>query len=130
MADFTTAQNISKKLGAFKHLVKKLKEIDTKGSAIIKINNTGVELVVRKDDAVYLRIQATKFALLDEINSYQITKKENVASSSIKRTAPAPVGASDIASSLTNEEKLERRREQMRKASKKYYEKKKAEKTK
>lgn len=94
--DNITAENIGKKARAFKHCDKLLSTIDKNGQARIKLNCTGVEFVVHKDDAIYLRIQATKFALLDEIRSYEVTRKAE--EQIIRHTAPAPVGASETES--------------------------------
>lgn len=91
--DNITAENIGKKAKAFKHCEKLLATIDKNGQASVKLNCTGVEFVVHKGDAIYLRIQATKFALLDEIHSYEVT--QHAAQHPIRRTAPAPVGAAN-----------------------------------
>lgn len=91
--DNITAESIGKKARAFKHCEKLLATIDKNGQARVKLNCTGVEFVVHKDDAIYLRIQATKFALLDEIHSYEVTQR--ATGQTVRRTAPAPVGASD-----------------------------------
>lgn len=94
--DNITAENIGKKARAFKHCEKLLATIDKNGQARVKLNCTGVEFVVHKDDAIYLRIQATKFALLDEIKSYELTaRSQRSIEQPVRRTAPAPVGASD-----------------------------------
>lgn len=90
--DNITAENIGKKARAFKHCEKLLAVIDKNGKARVKLNCTGVEFIVHKDDAIYLRIQATKFALLDEIHSYEVTQR--ASKKGVRRTAPAPVGAS------------------------------------
>lgn len=91
--DIVTAENIGKKSKALKHCDKLLTKIDKNGSAKVKLNCTGVEFVVHKDDAIYLRIQATKFALLDEIRSYEITTRATAAQP-VRRVTPTPVGAS------------------------------------
>ncbi len=71
--DNITADFIGKKARALKFLDRVLDEVDRDGQARVLFNNTGASLVVRKGDAVYLRIQAQKYALIDEIHSYELT---------------------------------------------------------
>lgn len=71
--DSVTAENIGKKARALKHCDKLLDKIDKHGSAKIVLNCTGVEFIVHKGDAIYLSIQKTKYALLCDIRSYEIT---------------------------------------------------------
>lgn len=123
--DMVTAKDIATKTRAFQHCDKLLKKIDKYGEAWIKINNTGFMLKACKDDAVYLRIQAQKYALLDEIKSYQVTQEAKAQKEQpIRRVATAPFGAAE----LTDEEKLERKREKHREAQRRYLAKKLAEK--
>lgn len=119
--DTRTAEIIAKKSRALKHCDKILEQCDKKGTHKVILNNTGVVIPVTKNDAIYLRIQSIKYQLIDELHSYQVSQSNT---SSIRRTAPAPVGASDAP--LTPEEKKERRRAQMREASRRYQAKKKA----
>lgn len=72
----TTAENIGKKARALKHCEKLLNKIDKEGSAKIVLNCTGVEFIVEKNDAIYLTIQKQKYALLCDIQSYQITVRK------------------------------------------------------
>ncbi|MGN0819867.1 MAG: hypothetical protein ACI4M6_05670 [Christensenellaceae bacterium] len=122
--DTKTAEIIARKSRALKHCEKILGQCDKKGTHRVILNNTGVVIPVTKNDAIYLRIQSIKYQLIDELHSYKVS--QSVASSSIKRTAPAPVGASAEKHVLAPEEKLERRRAQMREASRRYQAKKKA----
>lgn len=92
--DSVTAENIGKKARALKHCDKLLAKIDKNGSAKVLLNCTGVEFIVHKGDAIYLSIQKTKYALVCDIKSYEITvKAKNAAKTPIHRTAPAPIGA-------------------------------------
>lgn len=94
--DIVTAANIGKKVKALKHCDKLLADIDKNGSRTIILNNTGVEFVVHKDDAIYLRIQATKYTLLDEIRSYELTtRSQRAAAQTVRRTSPTPAGAAE-----------------------------------
>lgn len=92
--DIVTAETIGRKSKALKHCDRLLSKIDKHGSATIKLNCTGVEFVVHKDDAIYCRIQSTKYRLLDEIRSYELTtQSQRAIAQPVRRTAPAPVGA-------------------------------------
>lgn len=77
MSGFITAQNLSKKVGAFKHLTKKINEINKNGQAIIRLNNTGVELIAKKGDALYLKLATAHAQLAEDINSYEIVQRAN-----------------------------------------------------
>lgn len=75
MSDFIAAQDLSKKVGALKHLTKKINEINKKGQAIIRLNNTGVELVAKKGDALYLKLATAHAQLTEDIKSYEIVQR-------------------------------------------------------
>ena len=82
-----------------------LSKIDKNGSAKVVLNCTGVEFVVHKDDAIYCRIQSTKYRLLDEIRSYELTtRSQRAIEQSVHRTAPAPVGAAPESEVLSAEQ--------------------------
>lgn len=103
--DNITAENIGKKARAFKHCEKLLATIDKNGQARVKLNCTGVEFVVHKDDAIYCRIQRTKYALLDDIRSYELTtRSQRAIEQPVRRTAPAPVGAAPESEVLSAEQ--------------------------
>lgn len=103
--DNITAENIGKKARAFKHCEKLLATIDKNGQARVKLNCTGVEFVVHKDDAIYCRIQSTKYRLLDEIRSYELTtRSQRAIEQPVHRTAPAPVGAAPESEVLSAEQ--------------------------
>lgn len=65
--DNVTAEIISKKTRALKHCNKVLETIEKKGSAVITLNCTGVVFTVRKNDAIYLQLQATRAQLIQDI---------------------------------------------------------------
>lgn len=120
--DSVTAENIGKKARALKHCDKLLAKIDKNGSAKVLLNCTGVEFIVHKGDAIYLSIQKTKYALLCDIQSYEITMRANTADKQpIRRTAPAPIGAAE----LSDAEILEMKREKHREYQRRYLAKKK-----
>lgn len=92
--DILTAEVIAKKSKALKHCDKLLSAIDKNGSVWVKLNCTGVGFKVRKNDAIYLRIQATKYQLLDEIRSYELTtRSQRVIGQTARKASPASVGA-------------------------------------
>lgn len=74
--DKMTAEIIGKKAKALKHCDKLLNKIDKYGEAKVLLNCTGVEFLVHKGDAIYLSLQKTKYALLCDIQSYEITVRE------------------------------------------------------
>ena len=103
--DIVTAETIGKKSKALKHCDKLLSKIDKNGSAKVKLNCTGVEFVVHKDDAIYCRIQHTRYALLDEIRSYELTtRSQRAIEQPVRRTDPAPVGAAPESEVLSDEQ--------------------------
>lgn len=117
------AEIIGKKARALKHCNKLLKEIDKHGKMEVPLGNTGVVFVVHKNDAIYTRIQSTKFQLLDEINSYEITQRESVQRiMPARRTAPAPVGAAPI-EELSETQRAEIAKERQKAYNKTYREK-------
>jgi len=89
--DNITADTIGKKARALKHCEKILNAVDKHGETQIKLNCTGVVFTIRKNDAIYLRVQSTKYALIDEISSYRLTIAAK--RKSVRRISPAPVGA-------------------------------------
>lgn len=124
--DIVTADTIAKKSKALKHCDKLLSQIEKHGEAKVKLNCTGVEFVVRKNDAIYNRIMATKYALLDEIRSYELTtRSQRAIEQPVRHTAPAPVGAAPE-SELSELEKKKRKRSEY---NRRYYEKQKLKKS-
>ena len=87
----TVAETIGRKAKALKHCEKLLNTIDKKGESEILLNNTGVALPVKKDDAIYALLQSIRFKLVHEISSIEIVSKVNTA----RRMLPAPYGACD-----------------------------------
>ena len=79
MSETITAQELSKKVGALKHLTKKLNEVNKNGQAIIRLNNTGVTFVVKKGDALYLKLATTHAQLTEDVKSYEIVKRATTA---------------------------------------------------
>lgn len=125
--DIVTADTIGKKSKALKHCDKLIAEIDKKGFANVKLNCTGVEFTVRKDDAIYCRVQATKYALLDEIRSFELTTRAKRAlEQPIRKIIPAPVGAAPAQES--EEEKIRRKRAKNAEYQRRHYAKMKAKK--
>lgn len=78
--DKVTAERISKKVRAFKHCCKLLTKIDKNGVANVPVNCTGMELTVRKGDAIYLQLQTLRASYAEEINNYQIVTSAREAS--------------------------------------------------
>ena len=125
--DNITAEVIGKKARALKHCEKLLSKIDKNGSAKVVLNCTGVEFIVHKDDAIYFRIQKTRYELLEDIKSYQLMK--SAVKSVPTRVSPTPVCAAETPS-LTPEEIREAKKAKAKEYQHRYYEKKKAEKNK
>ena len=121
--DNVTAEIIGKKARALKHCDKLLEKIDKQGSAKILLNCTGVEFVVNKGDAIYFSIQKTKYELLYDIRSYEITVRAKEAQTTPykKISAVAPSGA---AAPTPEEEALERKRAKQREYQRRYRAKK------
>ena len=65
MANFKTAEQISKKVGALKYFKNILAKADKEGKAVIKLNCTGASFPFSKGDVVYLKVQ-TMIAQLTE----------------------------------------------------------------
>lgn len=123
--DKETAERIGKKSRALKHCEKILDQVDKHGSHKVILNNTGVEFIVHKDDAIYLRIQSTRCRLLEEIHLIEVSERVKVQPTiPVRRTAPAPVGAS----ALSAEELSDIQRAKRREYNRRYYEKKRKEK--
>lgn len=122
--DIVTAEAIGKKSRALKHCDKLLSQIDKKGEVWVKLNNTGVQFLVHKDDAIYCRIQRTKYALLDDIRSYELTtRSQRAIEQPVRRTAPAPVGAAPESEVLSAEQQAKLKKAEY---NRRYREKKKA----
>ena len=98
----TSAEEIGKKARALKHCIKVIGKIDKNGSAEIILNSTGVKFVVKKNDALYLKLATTKAQLEEEIKSYEI-----VRASGIGGTSPIPTSATPT---LSPEEKAAERK--------------------
>ena len=81
ISEFITAEEISKKTRALKHLAKKIKEVNKNGQAVIRLNNTGVELMVKKGGALYLELAAKHAELAKDIGSYEFVKRATIPSS-------------------------------------------------
>ena len=75
--DRITAETIAKKTRALKHCSKLITEINKKGQATIRLNCTGVEFVVHKGDAMYLKLATTHAQLTEDIKSYEIVQRAN-----------------------------------------------------
>lgn len=74
--DFKSAEIIAKKARALKHCDKILSEVDKKGEALVTLNCTGVQFVVKNGDGMHLRIMTTKAQLIEEIAAYELVKAE------------------------------------------------------
>lgn len=94
--DKRTAEIIAKKVRALKHTNKVIAEIDRRGEKRICINCTGVEFIVRKNDAMYLKLQTTRAQLMEDINNYTVTVEKNYTATTVSPTfLPAPIGSCD-----------------------------------
>lgn len=107
----TSAEEIGQKARALKHCIKVISKVDKNGSAEIVLNCTGVKFVVKKNDALYLKIATTKAQLEEEIASYEIVRASNLGNN----TSAVPETATQ-SPALTPEEK-----EAARKAKKAAY---------
>lgn len=87
------AKVISKKIRAFEHCEKVLARVEKYGSAVVKLNCTGVTFTVERGDALYLEFVAKHAALWRDIQSYRIVQE--AAASTSARTLPAPSSAVD-----------------------------------
>lgn len=86
------AKEISKKIRAFEHCEKVLTCVEKRGSAIVKLNCTGITFTVERGDALHLEFVAKHAALWRDIQSYRIVQE--AAAGTPARTLPAPSGAS------------------------------------
>lgn len=100
------AKEIGRKARAYEHCAKLLKQIDKHGSATMKLNCTGVEFLVQKDDGIYLRLKTVFASLAEELNL--IAPHGRAATPRV-----TPVGAA-------SDDEI--KREKMRQYSKAYYE--------
>ena len=73
--DRITAETISRKTKALKHCTKLLAKINKEGQATVRLNCTGVEFIVHKGDAMYLKLATIHAQLTEEIRSYEIVKR-------------------------------------------------------
>lgn len=87
------AKVISKKIRAFEHCEKVLARVEKHGSAVVKLNCTGITFTVERGDALYLEFVAKHAALWRDIQSYRIVQE--AAAGTTARTLPAPSSASD-----------------------------------
>lgn len=87
------AKVISKKIRAFEHCEKVLARIEKYGSAVVKLNCTGITFTVERGDALHLEFVAKHAALWRDIQSYRIVQEAAAGTSA--RTLPAPSGAVD-----------------------------------
>lgn len=144
MADIKTAEQISKKVRALKYFHGIIDVANKKGEAVIKLNCTGAEFVMKKDDVLYLKVKAMIAKLAEEIASLHIIEEETVR---VRRKAPAPFAAANVrparkirVKKLTAEQKKEKQKAYMKKYNsrpevkaaraeyaRKYYARKKAE---
>lgn len=97
------AKEIGKKIRAFEHCEKVLARVEKRGSAIVKLNCTGIAFTVERGDALHLEFVAKHAALWRDIQSYRIVQEATAGTPA--RTLPAPSGASD-----TVDPKIEARR--------------------
>lgn len=89
------AKEISRKIRAFEHCEKVLRRVEKGGSAIVKLNNTGLTFVVNRGDALYLEFVAQHAALWRDIQAYEIVRNATAETKPSARTLPAPSGAAD-----------------------------------
>lgn len=73
--DNTNAKHIAKLISAHKYWQKVIKKLDRDGSAIIKIGNTGAELVIDKNTIDELRVRREASQVAYELSLYTIEKK-------------------------------------------------------
>lgn len=106
-----TPYDYAKKIQALKYLDKKLKQIEDKGSTLIKIGCTGYSYTVQKGDIYHLDMKAKREAYAAEINAYQLI-----------RAVPSPVSVAtpDV------EARAAARRAKRAEYARRYYAKKKA----
>lgn len=72
--DRVTAETIARKTRAMKHCMKLIKEINEKGSTVIKLGCTGVEFTVKQGDAMYFKLATTHAQLTEDVKSYEIVQ--------------------------------------------------------
>lgn len=72
------AKEISRTLRGYNHLTKLLETIDKKGTHTFPMGNTGVDLTVSKDDAMYYKLMATRAALREQIAGYEIIRTVHI----------------------------------------------------
>lgn len=126
MADINTAEVVSKKVRALKYFQGVIKTADKKGSAIIKLNCTGAEFLLNKDDVLYLKVKTMIAKLSEEIASYEIVQRASIPQQQVqarRKAVPVPIGA---APKQLSAEEIERKRARQREYSRRYYQKHKA----
>lgn len=121
MADIKTAEQISKKVRALKYFQGVIETADRKGSAIIKLNCTGAEFMLQKDDVLYLKVKTMIAKLSEEIASLEIvqnTSRQEERQAVRRRAIPIPIGAAP-----TQEDKNIAKKERQRAYQKRWLEK-------
>lgn len=117
------AKLIGNKARGIKHCDKILKEVNERGSASMRVGNTGVIIPVVKGDAMHSMISSIRAKLQYEINSIEVTNGLTPS----RTLFPVPVGASpdqeEDAVALREELRKQKRKEYNRR----YYERKKKE---
>ena len=96
------AEIISRKVRALKNCNKVLAQIEKNGSAVVKVNCTGLSFTVNRNDAIHLTYKAMQSNLVREIGDYEIVQRSQ---QNARRYAPAPVGAASV--TLSEEEMAE-----------------------
>lgn len=102
------AKSIGQKARAYEHCVKLLRRIEKDGSAIMKINCTGIEFHVEKGDGIYLRLKTVLASLTEDLN---------LATQRMEGSTPrvAPIGAAPESAMSPDEIRRAKTREYMRK---------------
>ena len=77
--DRITAETIARKTKALKHCSKLIAKINKDGQATVRLNCTGVEFVVHKGDAMYLKLATIHAQLTEDIKSYEIVNRAAAA---------------------------------------------------
>lgn len=89
-----TAERIATKTKALKHCTKLIEKIDREGSAIVKLNCSGVRFVVEKGDPFYLKLVRIKAELAEEIRSFEVVR----AATTERQPQIPPVAAAPVVS--------------------------------
>ena len=75
MQEYISAETLSRKTKALKHVDKLLAKIDKQGYAFVPLNCTGVTFHVERGDALYLKLRTIQAQLNEELNSYKIIRE-------------------------------------------------------